>query len=270
MKTSLTLNRGYRSNTAALASAVLISLSSLVTRAADIHWIDGTASYTNASDWSPAVVPGANDNAINDNGSNNVVQINLGDPDWPLNQLRAGNGTGDGAFTQNGQTVTVSGNTRPFRIGAASGNTGVYTLNGGTLVFTNGEFVVGQLGTAILNVNGGTISGSANFAVNIGTSLDGVTATMDGGTNRTGFTWFETGFYAPDTTRGLPAAGSTFASVSDATHSYTMASSYAGSGSLLLNTGVPNATITLTSPTACSALSFLGSAGNGPVAVNYV
>jgi autotransporter-associated beta strand protein len=270
MKNSLaSTRRRYSLNSTALAVGVLISVSSLVANAADIHWVDGTASYTNAADWSPAVVPGATDNAINDNGSNNAVQINLGDPDWTLTGLRAGNGAGNGAFTQNGQTVTVNGSIRPFRIGAASGNTGVYTLNGGAVIFTNGEFVVGQLGIAILNVNGGTINGFANFAVNIGTSLDGVTATMDGGTNKTGFTWFEQGFYTPDTTRGLPAAGSTFSSVSDATHSYTMASSYAGSGTVMLSAGVPSATITLTSPTACSGLSFLGSAGNGPVSVNY-
>ena len=233
--------------------------------AADIRWIDGTASYTNAASWSGGVVPGFADNAINDNGTNNVVQINVGNPDWTLSQLRAGNG----AFQQNGQTLFLSGSPIALNLGVVSNTTGVYTLNGGNLIFTNGQFVVGQLGTGTLNINGGSISGSATFAVNIGTSTDGVNATMDGGTNKTGFTWFEQGAYPSDPTRGLPAAGSTFTSVSDANHSYTMASSYAGSGSVLLNASVTQATITLTSPTACSGLSFLGSAGNGASSVNY-
>src|SRR5262245_47599601 len=87
------------------ATAMLISLWSLVANAADISWTDGTASYTNAANWTGGVVPGTADNAINDNGSNNVVQINAGDPDWTLNGIRAGNSTGNGAFAQSGQTV---------------------------------------------------------------------------------------------------------------------------------------------------------------------
>ena len=222
----------------ALTLTALALWPALMIQAADISWTGGTASYTNAANWG-GIVPGPGDTAINDNGTNNVVQINSGNPDWTLGRLRAGNGTGSGAFEQNGQTVTVNVALRPFRMGVAPGFTGVYTLNGGALVFTNGDFVVGQLGTGILNVNGGTISGSANFAVNIGTSIDAVNATMDGGTNRTGFTWFEQGLYATDPTRGLPPASTTFPSVSDATHSYTMPSSYAGNSSVMLNVGVP-------------------------------
>jgi autotransporter-associated beta strand protein len=268
MKPSLSSESGRLNKIGALTLTVVALWPALMTQAADISWTGGTASYTNAANWG-GTVPGPGDTAINDNGTNNVVQINTGNPDWTIGRLRAGNGTGSGAFEQNGQTVTVNVGPRPFRLGVAPGFAGVYTLNGGTLIFTNGDFVVGQLGPGILNLNGGTISGSANFGVNIGTSIDAVNATMDGGTNRTGFTWFEQGLYTTDPTRGLPPAGSTFASISDATHSYTMPSSYAGTSSLMLNAGVPNGVVTLTSPTACSGLSFLGSAGNGTVNVSY-
>src|SRR5690349_13900056 len=80
-----------------------------VAQASDISWIGGTADYTNAADWAGGVVPGVNDNAINDNGSNNTVQIRAGNPDWSVNQIRAGNGAGDGAFLQTGQTVSLIG-----------------------------------------------------------------------------------------------------------------------------------------------------------------
>ena len=47
-------------------------------------------------------------NAINDNGSNNVVQINASDPVWTVNDLWAGDGSDkSGAYVQNGSIVNV-------------------------------------------------------------------------------------------------------------------------------------------------------------------
>ena len=123
----------------------LLAASTLVTRAADRFWSGGTASYTNAAAWS-GTVPGSSDNAINDNGTNNVVQINVGDPDWTVNQIRAGNGAGSGAFVQNGQAVTLIGTniaspafTTPFRLGIVAGGTGVYTLGSSTFLVGSHE-----------------------------------------------------------------------------------------------------------------------------------
>jgi len=121
----------------ALFLAVMAAVS--MTRAADISWSGGTADYTNAPSWIGGVVPGASDAAINDSGSNNVVRIRVGNPDWVVNQIRAGSGAGDGSFTQDGQTVTLNGVNSgtgfvtPFRLGLGAANTGIYTLNGGSL-----------------------------------------------------------------------------------------------------------------------------------------
>lgn len=246
-----------------------VTVPCLACRAADITWQDGTASYTNAANWAGSVVPGPGDNAINDHGSNNVVQINVGDPDWSVNQLRAGSGSGNGAFEQNQQSLSLGDPDRAFRLGVVDGNTGVYTLNDGAINYGSGGFNIGELGTGILNVNGGSISGSGNFAVNIGNSIAFVTATMDDGIGLGGYTWFEQGFYAADTSDGVPTAGSTFTSVSQSDHSYKMAPSYAANDAVMIDATVTNATITLTSATACSGLSFLGSAGHGPMTVNY-
>ncbi len=49
-------------------------------------------------------------------------------------------------------------------------NTGIYNLNGGSINYSNGAFIMcSELGTGILNINGGTIAGTGNFAVNAGT-----------------------------------------------------------------------------------------------------
>lgn len=246
-------------------------------QAANISWIGGTADYTNATDWAGGVVPGVNDNAINDHGSNNVVKISAGNPDWSVNQIRAGNGTGDGAFLQTGQAVTligsngVTGYVTPFRLGIVATNTGIYTLTGGSINYSNGGFDVGELGTGVLNMNGGAITGSGNFAANLGTEATplAVTATVGGGIAESDFTWFEQGLSTANPSLGLPAAGTTFTSQAQADHSYALPPSYTTNNAVLLSGGVPNATITLTAPANYTGLSFLATAGNGPVGVNY-
>src|SRR5215469_15351128 len=117
-------------------SALIVMAAVSMTQAANISWIGGTADYTNAADWAGGIVPGAFDNAINDNGTNNAVRVSAGNPDWNLNQIRAGNGAGSGAFLQNGQNVNLSGTNgnsyvTPFRLGVAVGDTVVHTLNNG-------------------------------------------------------------------------------------------------------------------------------------------
>ena len=67
--------------------------------------------------------------------------------------------------------------------------------------------------------------------------------------------------------RRSPAAGSTITSESASDHSYQLASSYTNNNAFLIDQTATNATVTFTSPAAYSALSFLGSAGNGAVTV---
>ncbi|HET7624036.1 MAG TPA: autotransporter-associated beta strand repeat-containing protein, partial [Verrucomicrobiae bacterium] len=239
----------------------------VVSHAADYFWSGGTGTYNNPAAWG-GKVPGTNDLAFNNSGSNNVVQINAGDPDWNVNGIRAGSIAASGGFEQNGQSLNISNTVSGIRLGIADGSTGVFTLNNGTINYGSGQFNVGELGTGILNVNDGSITGSGNFFVNLGSSTAAVTASMDGGEAATGFTWFEQGFDTADTTRGLPPAGSTFTSASQTDHSYALAPSFSMNDSVMVNTSV-GATVTLVSPAAYSGLSFLGSAGHGPMTVNY-
>jgi autotransporter-associated beta strand protein len=254
-------------------------------QAANLDWLGGTASYNTPADWFGGAVPGLADSAINDNGSNNVVEINPGDPAWTLNQIMAGDVAGNGAFTQNGQTVTLNGTNKngavttgflvPFRLGVGAAYTGIYTLNGGTNIYVNGPFNVGEIGTAILNLNGGLITGTNNFSDNLGviTTPNAVNATAGNGLTEADYTWFEQGYCATNSTAGLPAAGATITSVSQSDHSFTLPPSYTNNNVVLIETDAPNAAISLPAvPVPCTGLSFLcnaGNAGSNPVNVNY-
>ena len=135
----------------------------------DIYWQGGTADYNVGANWVGGGVPGTGTNAINDSGSNNIVQINASDPIWTLNELCAGDGSNaTGAFVQNGSTVNVGNLGGWYRLGDSSGAVGYYTLNAGTLNASN-NFDVGEAGTGILSVNGGTINvGAGGLFVDLG------------------------------------------------------------------------------------------------------
>lgn len=91
------------------------------------------------------------------------------------------------------------------------------------------------------------------------------TASMDGGTNNTGNTWFERGYDPYNPNVGLPPAGSTITSVSLPDHHYTMPASYTSFNAVLVDTNQPVANLTLAFPSNYSALSFLSATANGTV-----
>src|SRR5262245_26773666 len=108
--------------------------------------------------------------------------------------------------------------------------------------------------------------GSLNAAVNV---------TVDGGTNKNGNTFYERGYNPAAPTTGIPPAGSLVTNYL-LDHIFVMPPDYHvnnvimvghnnGGRTPLLNSG----TLTLTTPTAFTALSFLATSGNGPVTVAY-
>jgi len=143
----------------ALTLTVLALCPVLTSRAADIFWSGGTGDYTNAASWG-GTVPGGGDHAINNSGSNNVIQINAGDPNWTVIDLIAGNADNtSGAYVQNGATVKVGNPGGWFRFGVNPGSFGIYTLNGGTLNSID-QLHVAEQGVAVLNINGGLLTKS--------------------------------------------------------------------------------------------------------------
>lgn len=100
-----------------------------------------------------------------------------------------------------------------------------------------------------------------------------VNATVDGGTNRTGNTWYEVGYNPLAPTTGLPVAGSLLATNN---YAFRMPPDYHVNNALMVghhNGGrtvpVASGTLTLTTPAAFSGLSFLTTSGNGAVLVGY-
>jgi len=96
--------------------------------------------------------------------------------------------------------------------------------------------------------------------------LPGVTtAAMDDGSANAGHTFYEQGYYSPAPVTGLPAAGTTITSVTAPDHKYTLPPSYTAPNGILIDGGNPTASITPALPARFARLSFLTSAGNGPV-----
>jgi hypothetical protein len=90
-------------------------------------------------------------------------------------------------------------------------------------------------------------------------------ASMDGGTNNTGNTWFERGYDPFNPNAGLPVAGSTISSAALPDHHYLLAASYAANNAIYADSNLPIANLTLAAPMRYSALSFLSATANGSV-----
>lgn len=98
---------------------------------------------------------------------------------------------------------------------------------------------------------------------------DYTTLTMDGGTNNNSWVWMEKGVDTKRPDVGLPAAGSTFAAVQDPNHTFRMPASYAGNCAVALTAnGIPNATLTVSTPAPATAISLLN-AGGGASTINF-
>jgi hypothetical protein len=91
------------------------------------------------------------------------------------------------------------------------------------------------------------------------------TATMDDGEANMGNTWYEAGYYPPAPTTGLPAAGSWITSETSPDHRFALAESFTSNNVVLLDAARPDAALIPTEAARYSALSFLTSAGHGPV-----
>src|SRR5882724_1052296 len=138
----------------------LLILSAATTQAVDRFWTGGTGTYNSAADWGGTIPNGA-DNAIVNNGG--TVLINPADPNWTVNDIRAGDGSGNtGAWQQDGPTVTLNG---WFRLGIGGG-TGSYIFKSGTMN-DNGRFNVGEGGTATYSQT----NTAANNTLTIGSEL---------------------------------------------------------------------------------------------------
>jgi hypothetical protein len=95
---------------------------------------------------------------------------------------------------------------------------------------------------------------------------DYVTVTMDGGTNKNGYTWYEQGYYPAFSFSGLPHPGAIINSLNDSTKHYQFAADYTVNNAIYVDNTHTNANLTIVPPyNPYSQISFLDSDANTTV-----
>jgi autotransporter-associated beta strand protein len=143
----------------AFAGALLLSAAAAL---AQTLWIGGTADWNNAANWNPNTIPSGSVNCTDDNGSNNIILIQPGDPIFQHGDTLAGNADNtSGAWVQNGSTNNTGGGNW-LRMGVGLGGVGYYTLLGNGVINVGGETHIGERGTGILEIDGGNYNAGVN------------------------------------------------------------------------------------------------------------
>ena len=143
------------------------------------------------------------------------------------------------------------------------------------------SYLSGSGHAAVFGVSGAALAGDAfapllvtgfnqDVVVEAGAAKPGylpnsTTASMDSGIGNTLNTWYEQGYVSIASTTGLPPAGSTLTNAAAPDHRFQMPSSYKDNNAIMVDSASPDAVLVPATPLACSALSFLGAAGHGPV-----
>lgn len=137
--------------------------------------------------------------------------------------------------------------------------------------YTNTLAVTGFNHDPVMEANGPATTGIGRDTEAY-TLTNNITLSMDGGTNKTGSTWFEKGYYTGLPTTGIPAAGSSVTSMWNSAR-YTMPANYAGNCATMLAKHLNSATMSFATPAAYGALSFLAGVANGdttlPIVISF-
>ncbi|HSU55592.1 MAG TPA: autotransporter-associated beta strand repeat-containing protein, partial [Candidatus Dormibacteraeota bacterium] len=142
-----------------LATAVALVSATNVSRADHFYTNNASGDYNVPSNWDPNSVP--NDNTHNDNGTNNVVLIQAGDPVWNHGDTLAGSADNtSGAYLQTGSTNNTGGGNW-LRMGLGVNSFGQYVLSNGT-VNVGGRIYAGERGAAYIEISGGTMKANVN------------------------------------------------------------------------------------------------------------
>ena len=255
--------------------------------ASDALLLDSTLTHGTFTMTSPAAYSGL---SFLESGGHNGVTFS-----YTVHHLNGSIETGSGNIPDwfNGSSPAWTANGRvdvgSFAFDSVNGNNPrLYSLDialaNGSSPVTSVDFayVSGAGHGAIMAVSG--LSGSSYVPISVtgynedivveaaagkGGALTGATtATMDSGTNNINSTYYELSYVVSAPATGLPHPGSLVTNLSATDHVYQMPSSYTVNDAVLVNSNLPSVIITLSTPTTCSALSFLTAAGNGPATVS--
>jgi hypothetical protein len=259
------------------------TVNNVVGMAASPGWSNATITLT-----APASYAQISFLASSGNGSQSINGVihHSADPDEPFSIIVPDwfNGanpliTASGRFVDETLTFNNEGNPNP-RIYAA--DVSVSGLSSITSIDLNYASAGGA--SMIFALAGATILGNPLNPVGItGYNADGIveaslpdprfpyaltsatTVSMDGGTNNTGNTWYEQGYYPQMATSGLPPAGSTITSIGLPDHHYQLPASWSANNAIYVDSAHTNADLVITSPRSYFALSFLNACANGSV-----
>ncbi len=159
------LTSDYLSRVILLFLAAALMTPAATALAQSFYTNNSTGDFNVAAYWNPNGVPSGDVNAANDNGSNDVVLIQPGDPVWSHGDTLAGQTPGDsGAYLQTGSTNDTGypsyGNW--LRLGIGTGGTAGYYILSNGVVNVAGRTQIGENGTGYLEVDGGTYNTGYN------------------------------------------------------------------------------------------------------------
>jgi hypothetical protein len=172
-------------------------------------------------------------------------------------------------FTRVWRSVSIQG-----QVGSTTALVGLTGATGGVNAsqsVTNFQFTPGAATpTPVAQITPVNATGyNQNMIISVASGSTNVTATMDGGTARTGDTFYERGVNTGASAAGVPAAGVSIGSANDANHSFVYQPNGQGQNdALMLDSSITTGALTLVNPKRYSVLSFLTSSGNGPSNIN--
>ncbi|HKD35580.1 MAG TPA: hypothetical protein VKB78_02235, partial [Pirellulales bacterium] len=137
--------------------------------AADIEWAGTTSTdWNDPSNWVGGVLPGAGDNAHLDVSGATTDIDPFSDPGFnaAIQQLYIGDANPNATLTQSSGTLNLNGGQAWLKIGAQSGSSGIYNLQGnGILSLTNDVFGIGEHGVGNFNLSQSSQASAPRVAV---------------------------------------------------------------------------------------------------------
>jgi hypothetical protein len=161
--------------------------------------------------------------------------------------------------------------------GQVGGTTATVGFTGGTggisanQSVTNFQFSPGAAAIPVPAITPIAATGyNQNMIISLASGSANITATIDGGTAKTGNTFYEMGVNPNTPMAGVPNAGVVFGSNTDANHTFVFQPNGAGQNdAVMLDQVNTTGALALTTPKTYSLLSFLVAGGNGGAPIGF-
>ncbi len=136
MRTSCISHGSPRRGALLSLASMLAAFASAPVSGADILWSAATGDFAAAGNWAGGAVPGAQDNAVIDNGGTAQIGANAA-----VAGLFTGLSSGGGNFGHGGGDLAISGD---VRLAISAGSEGSLVSSGGSLQQLDGDFIIAE------------------------------------------------------------------------------------------------------------------------------